>query len=105
MHLHLGMTIQMWVSIFDFDLDLYSHELMTFAPAGATPPTAEFLFLNAPINILITTCVIATWDPWGPGEGACPAPFLHKMLNISETVRIPTHKPYIFLFLMIRRIQ
>ena len=37
--------------------------------------------------------------------GSCPIPSLHKKLNISETVQIPTHKPYIFVFLQIRHIQ
>ena len=32
-----------------------------------------------------------------------PPPSFHKMLNILETVQIPTFKPYILLFLMMRR--
>ena len=37
--------------------------------------------------------------------GHAPPPLLHKMCNSSETIRIPTLKPYIFLILMIRHIQ
>ena len=43
--------------------------------------------------------------PQGGPRGHAPPPLLHKMCNSSETVRIPTPKPYIFLFLMIRHIQ
>ena len=42
-----------------------------------------------------------TWilGPLGvPWEHALP-PSFHKMLNILETIQIPTNKPYIFLFL------
>ena len=45
MHFHLEITTHMWVPI--FDLDLCSLELMTFAPACVTPPSAEFLLLYA----------------------------------------------------------
>ena len=41
----------------------------------------------------------------GCPRGQASPPSFHKMLNISETVQIPTHKPYIFLFLMMRRIK
>ena len=39
-----------------------------------------------------------------PGLHA-PPPLLHKMPNISETIQIPTPKPYIILFPMISCIQ
>ena len=34
-----------------------------------------------------------------------PSPPLYKRLNISETVQIPTPKPYIVMFLVIRHIK
>ena len=34
-----------------------------------------------------------------------PPRSFHKKLSISETVQIPTHKPYIFMFHMTRHIQ
>ena len=37
--------------------------------------------------------------------GFAPTPSLHKRPFISEIIRIPTPKPYIFLFVLIRRIQ
>ena len=41
----------------------------------------------------------------GGGGGNAQHPSLHKSSNISETVQIPTPKPYILLFLMIRSIR
>ena len=49
--------------------------------------------------------VTLTWGSLGLRQGPCPTPSLHKRPNIWETNQIPTYKPYIFLFLMIRCIQ
>ena len=48
-----------------------------------------------------------TWilGPLGVPRVHAPHPSFHKMLNILETVQIPTYRPYIFLFLMMRRIK
>ena len=45
-------------------------------------------------------------SPGWEGRGVHAAPSsLHKRPDISETVQIPTPKPYILLFLIIRHIQ
>ena len=48
-----------------------------------------------------------TWilGPLGVPLVHVPPPSFHKMLSILETVQIPTYKPYIFFFLMMRCIK
>ena len=45
------------------------------------------------------------WHQPGTPWGHAPPPWFNKNPNISETIQIPTPKPYIFLFHMLRCIQ
>ena len=58
--------------------------------------TGRILKLRDVINMDIKICIGVSKSPLGS---------LHKRPNISEIVQIPTLKPYLFLFLMIRHIQ
>ena len=65
-------------------------------------------FRSPPLNH-IYSCSL-WWDTfrdpdWGIPQGHVPPPPSHKRSNISETIQIPTPKPYIFMFLMMRRIH
>ena len=43
-------------------------------------------------------------DPWDHAP-PCPAPFFHQKPSMSETIQIPTPKPYILFFIIIICIQ
>ena len=62
-------------------------------------------FRSPPINHIFLSLAFSDMDLRTPRWVHAPPPSFHKMLNILETVQIPTYKPYIFLFLMMRRVK
>ena len=57
------------------------------------------------IRILVLYANTHPVTPAGDSLGPCPTPLSNKNPNISETIQIPTPKPYIFFFLMSWHIQ
>ena len=97
-------------------LDLaYLSQGVLKSPLGAcsTPFTSlKAQYLRNPSNphsltiyILVPYAKTHPVTPAGESLGPCPTPLFNKNSNISETIQIPTPKPYIFFFLMLGHIQ